>query len=106
MIKIWIDDERNAPATDYIIVRSVYRFFLVLGELAALGITDFLLDLDHDAGEYAREGGDYIKILEYLSDNHIAGLKISVKFHSMNPVGVKNMRRIVENCSWLVEEKP
>ena len=56
-----------------------------------------LLDLDHDAGEYAGKGGDYIRLLDWLEET---GRSYPVHIHSQNPVGVQNMRRIIERNGW------
>lgn len=44
-----------------------------------------VFDLDHDAGDYAKDGGDYIKCLDYLE--FIGADGISVRIHSANPAG-------------------
>jgi hypothetical protein len=57
-----------------------------------------LLDIDHDAGEYAEcGGGDYIKLLDWLEET---GRNYPIRIHSMNPVGVANMRSIIERNGW------
>ena len=56
-----------------------------------------LLDLDHDAGQYSCFGGDYIKILDWLEET---GRNYPIRIHSANPVGVANMRRIIERNGW------
>ena len=63
-----------------------------------LGIaTISLIDIDHDAGEYANDGGDYIKLLDWLEET---GRNYPIRIHSQNPVGVINMRRIIERNGW------
>ncbi len=56
-----------------------------------------LIDLDHDAGDYASDGGDYIKLLDWLEET---GRNYPIRIHSQNPVGVANMRRIIERNGW------
>ena len=56
-----------------------------------------LIDMDHDAGEYARYGGDYIKLLDWLEET---GRDYPIRIHSQNPVGVANMRRIIQRNGW------
>ena len=56
-----------------------------------------LIDIDHDAGVYAIMGGDYIKLLDWLEET---GRNYPIRIHSMNPVGVANMRRIIERNGW------
>lgn len=57
-----------------------------------------LVDIDHDAGDYAQFGGDYIKLLDWLEGT---GRNYPIRIHSMNPVGVQNMRRIIEKNGWI-----
>ena len=57
-----------------------------------------LIDIDHDAGEYVSDGGDYIKLLDWLEEE---GYNIPIHIHSMNPVGVENMRRIIQRNGWI-----
>lgn len=52
-----------------------------------------LLDLDHDLGDYAKDGGDAIKLLDYLVENEKF---YPVAIHTANPVGRANMERVVE----------
>ena len=56
-----------------------------------------VLDLDHDAGQYSCFGGDYIKILDWLEKT---GRNYPIRIHSANPVGVQNMRRIIQRNGW------
>ena len=56
-----------------------------------------LIDLDHDAGVFARFGGDYIKLLDWLEET---GRNYPIRIHSANAVGVQNMRRIIERNGW------
>jgi hypothetical protein len=61
------------------------------------GSTIELIDIDHDAGIYARHGGDYIKLLDWLEET---GRNYPIRIHSMNPVGVQNMRAIIQRNGW------
>ena len=128
-MKLWIDDVRPAPE-GYVWCKSVNaakneilknkdaiaRFGEQVRELDAKGFYDEAdhihmvaantmldcIDLDHDAGEYAMDGGDYIKLLDWLEeDNPLSWVGI-IKFHihSMNVVGVENMRRIIQRNGW------
>ena len=56
-----------------------------------------VIDIDHDAGDYANDGGDYIKLLDWLEET---GRNYPIHIHSINPVGVENMRRIIERNGW------
>lgn len=61
---------------------------------------NILIDLDHDAGDYVSEGGDYIKLLDWLEAKNIVDTGYSFHIHSMNPVGVQNMRTIIKKNKW------
>ena len=57
-----------------------------------------ILDLDHDLGyERQADGGDVIKLLDWLEET---GRNYPIRIHSMNVVGVTNMRRIIERNGW------
>ena len=60
-------------------------------------ITITLIDIDHDAGDFACDGGDYIKLLDWLEET---GRSYPIHIHSMNPVGIANMRAIIEKNGW------
>ena len=110
-MKLWIDDVRPAPTAEYIWARSVEdaKAFIMARE-AFKGLlwrfangTDEriwpfeLIDIDHDAGDYAVDGGDYIKLLDWLEET---GRNYPIHIHSMNPVGVQNMRAIIQRNGW------
>ena len=112
-MKIWVDDVRPAPKgegyitckrTDFakkLIVAWEKRIFRTEREkeemLEVYGQTIELIDLDHDAGDFAQYGGDYIRILDWLEET---GRNYPIRIHSQNPVGVANMRRIIERNGW------
>ena len=56
-----------------------------------------LIDVDHDLGDYAADGGDGVKLLDWLEET---GRNYPIRIHSMNVVGVANMRRIIERNGW------
>lgn len=86
-MKLWVDDIRPAP--------SGYDFwsYSVNNAKDIIKFNDIqLIDIDHDAGDYAYDGGDYIKLLDWLEET---GRNIPIRIHSMNHVGVQNMRMII-----------
>ena len=107
-MKLWLDDVRPAPE-GYVWVKSVNdaKTFILDKErefayLFRRGVykADYLIsliDVDHDAGDYANDGGDYIKLLDWLEET---GRDYPIRIHSMNPVGCANMRRIIERNGW------
>ena len=97
ILKIWVDDVRPAPE-GYIWLKSVNEVKKYLANPHILCNYEIkLIDLDHDAGDYAKDGGDYIKILDYLE---MVGYNGNLRIHSMNPVGVQNMRNIIQKNGW------
>jgi hypothetical protein len=120
MMKLWIDDIRQAPS-GYIWCHSTNQAIMLLefnyianennaSDLAyqlrcnGVEITPAellspieLVDIDHDSGVFASEGGDYIAVLNYMEANE---LSCPVRIHSMNIVGVQNMRAIIEYNDW------
>ena len=56
-----------------------------------------IIDIDHDAGEFASDGGNYIKLLDWLEET---GRNYPIRIHSMNVAGVANMRAIIERNGW------
>lgn len=96
-MKLWIDDVRPAPKDyDYWITSVAVAKDMIEG-CERKSITIDLIDIDHDAGAYAIMGGDYIKLLDWLEET---GRNYPIRIHSMNPVGVANMRRIIERNGW------
>ena len=102
-MKLWIDDMRPAPR-GYYWCRSVdeaksaiiYYEDVLDYDMNRINSVE-LLDIDHDASEYARYGGDYIELLKWLEET---GRSYPIHIHSMNPVGVENMRRIIQRNGW------
>lgn len=109
-MKIWIDDVRPAPK-GYTWVKSVNKAKSVITKfenenkyfaeetwgLKMKPIPLEVIDMDHDAGNYVSEGGDYIKLLNWLE---ATGREYPIRIHSMNPVGVQNMRAIIKRNNW------
>lgn len=98
-MKIWVDDVRPAPDGYYrAAITSVCLAKAFIERVEKYGDNDIeLIDLDHDAGDYAKHGGDYIEILNWLEET---GRNYPIRIHSMNPVGRENMRRIIQRNGW------
>lgn len=123
-MKLWVDDVRQAPA-GYFWVQSVNdaqnfiekrenriqsmmdsaATFREQGDYTSADNVDAciqkvrieLIDIDHDAGDFADQGGDYIKLLDWLEET---GRNYPIRIHSMNPVGVQNMRAVIQKNGW------
>lgn len=100
---LWIDDMREPPNdTDYIWLKSVNEAKQKIIDIEngndPFGYTEIaLIDIDHDAGDYAHDGGDYIRLLDWLEET---GKNYPIKIHSMNTVGRQNMRAIIRHNKW------
>ena len=102
-MKLWVDDVRPAPE-GYKLCKSVNeaKWAVEYVEENFKRTNDpyyklELIDLDHDAGEYASQGGDYIKLLDWLEETC---RNYPIRIHSMNPVGRGNMRAIIRKNGW------
>ena len=120
-MKLWIDDVRPAPE-GYLWIKTVdeaktaiqfceeqHASVLTLSEAAEIEMYKVgfeviadkwkinIIDIDHDAGDYACDGGDYIKLLDWLEET---GRNYPIRIHSMIVVGVANMRAIIERNGW------
>ena len=104
-MKLWIDDVRPCPnPKEWRTAKSVNEAKRIILRNETIvqdsGIQDFaitVIDIDHDAGQYAYDGGDYIKLLDWLEET---GRNYPIHIHSMNVVGVANMRAIIQKNGW------
>ena len=95
--KLWIDDVRKPPE-GYMWIKTVRDAQAWIEMCDAFGDECIdVIDIDHDAGVFASQGGDYIKLLDWLEGT---GRSIPIHIHSMNPVGIENMRRIIQRNGW------
>ena len=97
MIKIWLDDVRIPPSNEWVWIKSVNTAKRYISMVSPYGITEIMLSVDHDAGDFAEDGGDYINLLNWFEERQI---NIPIHIHSMNPVGAENMRRIIRRNGW------
>lgn len=95
--KLWIDDVRKPPE-GYLWIKTVRdaQAWIEMCDSFDDECID-VIDIDHDAGAFASQGGDYIKLLDWLEGT---GRSIPIHIHSMNPVGIENMRRIIQRNGW------
>lgn len=90
-MKIWLDDLRPVPQ-GYEGAKSVNEAIALIEEAEKAGIDIEVLDLDHDLGDYYTDGGDVIKLLDWLADRETF---YPVEIHTANPVGRENMERML-----------
>jgi hypothetical protein len=100
-LKLWIDDVRKPPSNDWIWVQSVVQAIPTICMYERNMHDDTItIDLDHDAGDFVKYGGDYIEILNWLEREGIVDTGYFFHIHSMNPVGVQNMKAIIDHNGW------
>ena len=97
MITIWIDDVRPAPSDKYDITLKSTTDVIHYLRTNVRAADNVFLDIDHDAGDYAKLGGDYYKILDWCEAHNYNPV---VHIHSMNVVGVQKMRQIIQRNRW------
>ena len=91
-IKIYLDDEREAP-NGYVRTYSVNETKKLIEESESnnIGITE--INVDHDLGDYSNDGGDAIKLLDWLIERDTL---YPITIHTMNVVGMANMQRMID----------
>lgn len=104
-MRIWIDDIRPAPR-GFVWVKSVNEAIKLIKHMRAYDkihngnkecFKIELISIDHDAGDYVEDGGDYINILNWLE---IKDWSYPIHIHTANPVGRDNMRAIIQKNNW------
>lgn len=91
---LWVDDLRQPPKGAYYWAKSVD-----VAKEALKALKFEYIDLDHDAGDFAKDGGDYIRLLDWMEET---GQNYKVRLHTMNGVGRANMRAICEHNGWTI----
>ena len=91
-MKLWIDDVQPAPE-GYFWARSVNtaKEYIFANDIE-------LLDIDHDAGDYAKYGGDYIKLLDWLVEH---GLSYPIRIHTKDIDAIAKIREIIKRNGWI-----
>lgn len=101
-----MDDIRHKPEDYDLWFESVWDFIRNF-ETNCSKHWNYVIDLDHDAGDYERFGGDYYNILKWLEwyyeNDDFVKEHITFKFHTANPVGKQNMINICERNNWKYE---
>lgn len=102
-MRLWLDDCRPAPE-GYKWCKSVNEAkaeikhiegSIYIGEIDTIE----LIDLDYDSGDYEKDGGPYIKLMDWLVETN---RMYPLAFHSQNPVGSAAMKRMYRRY-WLKE---
>lgn len=105
-MKIWVDDIRPAPDKTWLTVHSVNQAKQVIEGMEYIHKVSNatfspieLIDLDYDSGDYEKDGGPYIKLMDWLVER---GTLYPLAFHSQNCVGMEYMKRMYRRY-WLEE---
>jgi len=91
-MKIWLDDMRTAPE-GYVHVKSVNEAKRQIWHCEDTNEPIEVIDCDHDLGLFALQGGDGIKLLDWLVERETL---YPIKLHTANPVGRANMQRMLD----------
>ena len=91
-VKIWLDDIRPAPE-GYYHCHSVGETKRTILKCEENGRTIGIINCDHDLGDFAKDGGDGIKLLDWLAERNRL---YPIEIHTMNPVGRENMQRVLK----------
>ena len=94
-MKIWLDDVREAPS-GFMLAHSVNEAIALVESAEKRGESIEVIDCDHDLGDYYADGGDGIKLLDWLCER---GTFYPIALHTANPVGRDNMQRLI-NRYW------
>ena len=92
MARIWLDDIREAPA-GFVSCKSVNEAKAVVKKLEERNEEIELISCDHDLGDFACDGGDGIKLLDWLVERETF---YPIELHTMNIVGRMNMQREID----------
>lgn len=109
-MNIWLDDIRPAPE-GYVWCHSVNEAKELIKSTMAEFRKNFaksgkpdealyvdIIDMDHDLGDYASDGGDGIELLKWYEEiTQGTGTYTRFHLHTMNPVGMQNMRAIIKH---------
>ena len=101
-IRIWVDDIRIIPDEYTNWCKSVRECIDTIEYARRNNRVVSIIDLDHDSGEYYDDGGDYIRILDYI-EQYYPDNDIVFRIHTQNPVGRDNMLSIILNNGWKYE---
>ena len=101
-MKIFIDDERMAPDSDWVIVRDLDQLKEVLEQAQIAGDKIESISFDHDLGqnEDGQEKHDGYYIVQWLAEHYpelIVG-DVEHTIHSANTVGRENIQKYLEFC--------
>ena len=92
-MKLWLDDIRPMPNSYTHHAHSVNAAKMMIESAEEIGEKIECIDCDHDLGDYAKDGGDGIKLLDWLLERNTL---YPITLHTQNPVGRLNMERMLK----------
>lgn len=92
-MKLWLDDIRMMPDTYTHHAISVNHAKEIIMEAENKNEEIEIISCDHDLGDYSKDGGDGIKLLDWLVERETF---YPIKLHTANPVGRANMQRMID----------
>ena len=98
-MKIWLDDlmddreSNRVTPPGFVGAHSVNEAIELIEDAIRRGEEIELIDLDHDLGEYAKDGGDAHKLLDYLVEHQFFP---PVKIHTSNVSGRQYMIKTIK----------
>ena len=98
---LWVDDIRTPPCDKWLWAHSVNEAIAAIKSYEHNWSDDsIVISLDHDAGDFGADGGDYIRVLDWLEQAGIVDTGYFFHLHTQNPVGRENMERIIRKNGW------
>ncbi len=91
-IKIYLDDKKSAPK-GYEQCHSVKATIKLIKLCESSGTYIEEINLDPDLGKFAKDGGDAMKLLDYLVERKTF---YKVKLHTSNPEDRANMQKVID----------
>lgn len=95
-VKIWLDDTRigyHCYNVRYIHCYSVNEVKQTILECEKQNVPIEVIDCDHDLGSFTADGGDGIKLIDWLAERESY---YPIKLHTINPIGHENMQHEIE----------
>lgn len=100
-LKLWLDDVRPAPE-GYVWCKSVNdaKYHIEWWEKHSIpyGEKIEVISIDHDAGVFYHDGGDYIRLLDWFVET---GRNYPIRIHSTDPISIAIIRRIIQRNGWI-----
>lgn len=109
MYSIWIDDERNTPATSIdnkpfdATARTTNDAIKIVRKKYKEGVRKFFLDIDNDTEDSIKNenGGEFYNVLKNLEDychnGKMRDTEFHVKMHTGNSVARERMRALIRS---------